>query len=193
MKKVVIEQNTFKAMIEGVKCAVATDMYRPILQYIKVVVTPATITFYALDGYQAAKLRIEQVSDCAFECYIKPIAFKPLKNGADTVSIEYDEESRIAYVSITTEYGELQYKFSQPAGEFIDVEKIYADAAEHDRELGISATRVAKALNAIIKTSTDRERTVIFESKQNNKQAFILRSYDKEIFNEQLVLPVRID
>ncbi|MCM1297547.1 MAG: hypothetical protein NC037_02985 [Bacteroides sp.] len=192
MKKVTIEQNTFKAMIEGVKHAVSTDNCRPILQYIRVVVTPATVTFYALDGFQAAKLQIEHKNDCDFACYIKPIKFTPLKNGAFTVDIEFDEETRIACVNIRTEYGELVYKFTQPAGEFIDIEKVYADAREHDRELGISAGRVAKALNSIIKTTSDREHGVIFESKENCQTAFILRSIDKNILNEQLILPIRI-
>ena len=62
---------------------------------------------------------------------------------------------------------------------------------EHDRELGISAGRVAKALNSIIKTSKDMEHGVIFESKENNRTAFILRSIDKDILNEQLILPIR--
>lgn len=191
MKKVTIEQNTFKAMIEGVRHAVSTDNCRPILQCIRVVVTPATVTFYALDGFQAAKLQIKHENDCDFVCYIKPIKFTPLKSGAFTVDIEFDEENRTACVNIRTEYGELVYKFTQPTGEYIDIEKVYADAREHDREIGISAGRVAKALNSIIKTSKDREHGVIFESKENRLTAFILRSIDKDIVNEQLVLPIR--
>lgn len=95
-------------------------------------------------------------------------------------------------MSIATEYGALEYKFTQPAGQFIDIEKVYADAAEHDRELGMSAGRVAQALRSIMKTSNDRERGVIFESKENRNQAFILRSIDESIINEQLILPIRL-
>ncbi len=192
MKKVVIEQNTFKAMIEGVKHAVSTDNCRPILQFIKVAVTAETVTFYALDGFQAAKIQLKHKNDCEFSCFIKPVAFKPLKNGAFNASIEYDEENNVACVSIATEYGALEYKFTQPAGQFIDIEKVYADAAEHDRELGMSAGRVAQALRSIMKTSNDRERGVIFESKENRNQAFILRSIDESIINEQLILPIRL-
>ena len=136
-------------------------------------------------------MQIKHEGDCEFVCYIKPIAFKPIKNGAFSVDIEYDEENKVACVNIRTEYGELVYKFTQPTGEYIDIEKVYADAMEHDRELGISAGRVAKALNSIIKTSKDMEHGVIFESKENNRTAFILRSIDKDILNEQLILPIR--
>lgn len=192
MKKVVIEQNAFKAMIEGVKHAVSTDNCRPILQFIKVAVTAETVTFYALDGFQAAKLQLKHKNDCEFSCFIKPVAFKPLKNGAFTASIEYDEENNVACVSIATEYGALEYKFTQPAGQFIDIEKVYADAAEHDREIGMSVGRVARALNAIIKTSHAMEHGTIFESKGDSTRAFIMRSVDKDILNEQLILPIRL-
>lgn len=192
MKKVTIEQNAFKAMIDGVKHAVSTDNCRPILQYIKVVVTRDTITFYALDGYQAAKLQIKHENDCEFVCYIKPIQFKPIKNGAFSVDIVYDEENRAACVNIRTEFGELCYKFVQPTGEYIDIEKVYSEAREHDRELGISAGRVARALNAIIKTSHAMEHGTIFESKGDSTRAFIMRSVDKDILNEQLILPIRL-
>ena len=68
--------------------------------------------------------------------------------------LEYDADNRTASVSLKTEYGELRYGFTQPDGEYIDIEKLYADAHVHDRELGINAAYVAQALNSICKTTS---------------------------------------
>ena len=192
MNRVEIEQNTFKKMLEGVKHAVSTDDCRPLLQFITFVLTKTTVTLYAHDGFRAAKIQIAKESESEFTCFIKPLTFKPIKRGDAMAILKYDADNRTASVSLKTEYGELRYGFTQPDGEYIDIEKLYADAHVHDRELGINAAYVAQALNSICKTTSDRNNCTVFESKDCNTAPFILRAKDKDIVNEQLVLPIRI-
>lgn len=190
MKRIDINDELFKTAIEGVKHAAAKDESRPILKYIKVVATAHDVTFYTLDGYRAAKVQIKQENAAEFSCYIKPIAFKPLKGCPQNVVIEYDEQA--AYISVITEYGALRYEFKQPNATFVDIEKIYADAHAHDRELGMNANYVAEACKAIAKQSLDRNALTIFESKEDVTKAFILRAESGDILNEQLILPVKL-
>ena len=98
MNRVEIEQNTFKKMLEGVKHAVATDDCRPLLQFIKVVVTKTTVTLYALDGFRAAKIQIAKESESEFTCFIKPLTFKPIKRGDAMAILEYDADNRTGSV-----------------------------------------------------------------------------------------------
>lgn len=56
MKRVEINEEQFKRLIDGVKHCVARDNSRPALKYIQIKVAADTITAYALDGYRAARV-----------------------------------------------------------------------------------------------------------------------------------------
>ena len=93
-----------------------------------------------------------------------------------------------------TEYGVLRYGFDIPNDKFIDIEKVYAAARPHDRELGLSPRYVIdamKALNGICLFGGGKSYAV-FDSKENNKEAFIIRAKNENITNEQLILPIRL-
>lgn len=181
-------------MMNGVKHAVARTNDRPALQYIKVAVTADCVTFYALDGYRAAKVQIKQQNECEFECLIKPIEVKATcRHGDDDITtISYDDESGVARITLNTEYGAITYSFKALAAEFIDIENIYALAKEHDREYCANATLITQAVKAIAATTNDRtHKAIVFEARANELAPFILRSDDKTILNEQLILPIR--
>lgn len=193
MKRVEINEIQFKRLIDGVKHCVEKSDYRPILQYIQIKVAADTITAYALDGYRAARVEIKNTCpiDEEFTCYIKPITVKVSKSGINSVVIEQTGEK--TFVEVATEYGVLRYGFTMPQGDFVDVEKVFAAARPHDRELGMQPRYVIdalKALNGI--DGCGGSYRAILESKENSKTPFIIRTKSDGIINEQLILPVRL-
>lgn len=194
MKRVEINEIIFKKLIDGVKHCVSKDDSRPILQYIQIKVKTDTITAYALDGYRAGRVEIKNTCpiDEEFTCLIKPFTVKTSKNGINPVVIEQSDKK--TFVEVMTEYGVLRYGFDIPNDKFPDIEKVYAAARPHDRELGLSPRYVIdamKALNGICLFGGGKSYAV-FDSKENNKAAFIIRAKNENIINEQLILPVMI-
>lgn len=193
MKRVEINEIIFKKLIDGVKHCVSKDDSRPILQYIQIKVKTDTITAYALDGYRAGRVEIKNTCpiDEEFTCLIKPFTVKTSKNGTNPVVIEQSDKK--TFVEVMTEYGVLRYGFDIPNDEFFDIEKVYAAARPHDMELGLRPRYVIDALKALngIDYCVGGYRAV-FEIKENNKKAFIIRAKNEDITNEQLILPVRI-
>lgn len=189
--RVEINEQAFKNILDGTKHCVCKDGSRPALEYIKIKVEKNCITAYSLDGYRAGKVVVEcnTVNPDEFSCYIKPLPFKPSKNGIQPVIIEADEEN--VYVETQTEYGSLRYGFKQMKWD-IDIEKIYADAAQHDRELCFDATFVGQALKALSLINTNRQHPCVIEGKSNNLQAFIIRTKGEGVKSEQLILPIRL-
>lgn len=189
MKRVEIYEDKFIQMMKIVKHCIARDDTRPVLKFIKLSVAGKTLTAYALDGYRASKVEIELESEFEeFACYIKPIAIKASKNALQKVSIEYDGEH--ANIEIPTDYGKLKYTFDQPNSDFIDVEKIYKDSREHDREHAINPVFLAEAAKALAEVSIGNHCAVI-ESKSNIVQPIIIRAKGEGIKSEQLILPMR--
>lgn len=193
MKRVEINELQFKSLIDGVKHCVAKDDSRPILRYIQIVVKYGTITAYALDGYRAGRVKIKNTYpiDEEFTCYINPLTVKVSKRGVNPVVIEQTDKK--TFVEVMTEYGILRYGFNNPTEKFFDIEKTYVDARRHDRALGVNPRYVIdalKALKGISPTPMRGESFVVFESKKNNKKAFIIRAKNGNVTNEQLILPV---
>lgn len=193
MKRVEINEIIFKKLIDGVKHCVSKDDSRPILQYIQIKVKTDTITAYALDGYRAGRVEIKNTCpiDEEFTCLIKPFTVKTSKNGINPVVIEQSDKK--TFVEVMTEYAVLRYGFDIPNDEFFDIEQVYAAARPHDRELGLRPRHVIDALKAL--NGIDycaRGYRAVFEIKENNKEAFIIRVKNKDITNEQLILPVRL-
>lgn len=133
MNKIEINECVFKKVISAVKHTVARDDSRPILKYIQLNVSGNKLVVVSLDGYRASRITVDLGTiDCeSFTCYIKPINIKTSKNGVFPVIVEADDD--IACVEVITEYGKLKYSFTQPKSEYVDIEKIYKDAREHDR------------------------------------------------------------
>lgn len=193
MKRVEINELQFKRLIDGVKHCVAKDNYRPILQYIQIKVAADTITAYALDGYRAARVEVKNTCpiDEEFTCYIKPLTVKVSKRGINPVVIELTDGK--TFIEAATDCGVIKYGFTVPQGDFVDIEKIYADSRPHDRELGIPPRYVIDALKALNGIDyCGGSYRAIWESKENSKTPFIIRVKGDGIINEQLILPVRL-
>ena len=193
MKRVEINEIQFKRLIDGVKHCVEKSDYRPMLQYIQINVKQDSITAYALDGYRAARVEIKNTCpiDEEFTCYIKSITVKVSKCGINSVVIEQTDEK--TFVEVVTEYGTLRYGFDIPTEKFIDIEKVYAAARPHDRELGIQPRYVIDALKALNGIDyCGGSYRAIWESKENSKTPFIIRAKGDGIINERLILPVRL-
>lgn len=193
MKKVEINEISFKKLIDGVKHCVSKDGCRPVLEYIQIKVKPDTITAYALDGFRAARVEIKNTfpTDEEFTCYIKPLTVKVSKRGTNPVVIECTDEN--TFVEVVTEYGVLRYGFAVPSGEFTDVEKIYETARQHDRKLGLQPRYIIDALKALNGINYMRGGSyAVLEIKENNTHPFIIRAKNDSIVNEQLILPARL-
>lgn len=165
----------------------------PILEHIQIKVKPDTITAYALDGYRAGRVEIKNTFpiDEEFTCYIKPLSVKVSKRGINPVVIECTDEN--TFVEVITEYGILRYGFPVPSGKFADVEKIYENARQNDRELGFQTRYVIDALNALNGINhISGGSYAVLETKENNMQPFIIRAKNDSIVNEQIIVPVRI-
>ena len=193
MKRVEINEIQFKRLIDGVKHCVEKSDYRPMLQYIQIKVKSDSITAYALDGYRAARVEIKNTCpiDEEFTCYIKPITVKVSKSGINSVVIEQTDEK--TFVEVVTEYGVLRYGFDIPQGDFVDIEKIYIGARQHDRNVGIQLRYVIdalKALNGIEQSGAGYQ--AVIESKDDNKSPFIICAKCDGVTNEQLILPIRL-
>lgn len=195
MKRVEINEIIFKKLIDGVKHCVARDDSRPEFKYIQIKVKATTITSYALDGYRAGRVEIRNTCpiDEEFICYIKPLTVKVSKRGINPVVVECVDEK--TFVEVITDYGKLRYEFIAPQKEFINLEKIYEAARLHDRELGLISRYVIEALRALndIEPIGGGRNVAILESKENNKEVFIISAKNDYITNEQLIIPARLE
>ena len=191
MKRVEINEEKFKQMMKIAKACVAHEDIRPQLKYIQLKVEGKLLTAYSLDGYRASKVEIELDSEFeAFTCFIKPMTIKTSKQKLQNVIVEFDD--KYAYVEVSTDYGKLKYTFTQPDGSFIDIEKIYRENKEHDREHAIKASYLADAAKALSNISLYRGQCVVIESKEDVVKPIIIRAKGCGIKSEQLILPMRV-
>lgn len=190
--KIEINELLFARMMNSVKnCVVATNN-RPALTFIKLKISNDKIIAYGCDGYRAARTTIELAEPlgCHFECYIKPITFKPSKSGKNPVVIEY--EDNITSVEVITKTGKVKYYFEQYKGEYADIDKIF-NSASFDRKIGMNPDFVKLALTSLSQTSFDHRKYVVFECQENPNASFKFSIKNPGFTNEQLILPVRLD
>lgn len=193
--RVEIDELLFQKMIKSVEHCVAKDDYRPILKYILLRFSADKVTAYSCDGYRAAKTTIPllQPTEQDFECYIKPIKTNPRKGKTNPVVIEYDGKS--TSVEVVTEYGNIKYSFAaskETTEKYIDIEKVYEGAKACDRNIGMNADFVKKAMNALQNIKVTNKNHVIFKCQVNPVGSFVICAREGNCVSEQLVLPVRI-
>lgn len=193
--KVLLDAMQFKQIMDGVKHAVCTDNSRPILGYIKLDIKGETVTAYALDGFRLAKVVVTNTVHAPsnkdeFTVFIKPITV-PKKTTDMLFPVEIEKDDDIVTVSMQTPDGKMVFNYTQPNAEFVDAEKIIADAEEHDRELSANGKYVTDATLAIAKSTHDRNCCAVIQTKENNCQAFIIKGKGEGIDVTQLILPIR--
>ena len=187
MKKVVIADTAFATLIDGVKNSLSTEMYRPELSYIKLVVKKDEITAYSCDGYSAAKVTVPNLNpiDEEFECFIKPIAVKPSKGRPQEISVEVVDDD--TYVEVPVEDGKLKYCFTQSKDKYVDIEQIIENTDKNDTyTINVQPVLLIKALKAVQKTNKCVK--VQFGDKLS---PFIIKAKCGETNNWQIVLPAR--
>ena len=197
--KIEINESLFARMINSVKnCVPVVDINRTILTYIKLKISNDKITAYGCDGYRAARttIELEEPTESEFECFIKPITFKPSKSGKNPVVIHFihDPESNknITTLEVITKTGKVKYYFEQPKENYADIDKIY-DSASYDRKIGMNPNFVKLALTALSQASNTHRPCVVFECGEKANASFKLSVKDKGFVNEQLILPIRLD
>lgn len=194
--KALINANQFKQLIEATKHAVETTDVRPLLRYIKLDIKSDTITAYACDGYRLAKAQItnnayaEDNKD-EFTVLIKPITV-PKQTTDMMFPIEIEKNDDIVTVAMQTKDGKMELNFKQPAGEYINPEKVLADAGERDREVALNARYVAAAMTAIAKSTHNRNNCAVVETSATKGKSVIIKGKGVDIEVTQLVLPIKI-
>jgi DNA polymerase III sliding clamp (beta) subunit (PCNA family) len=181
----------FKQILDGTQHTVSRDDVRPALQHIRIDVSHYSITAYSLDGYRASRfiLKCPRGNDDEFTCYIKPVPFKPSKNGNLPVKISADDESTI--LEFRAGYGRIQYQFERPNWD-LKIEDIYAEAEAHDREVGANARYVAQAMQAIAKMNNRLDHCCVIEGKADPLSPMLIRAKGENMENTQLILPIRL-
>ena len=190
--RIEINEVLFAKMMNSVKnCVVATNV-RPVLTFIKLKISDDKIIAYGCDGYRAARTTIDlkEPLGCHFECYIKPIAFKPSKGGKNPVVIEI--EDNITSIEVITKTGKVKYFFEQFKGEYVDIDKIY-ETASFDRRIGMDPNFVKSAVTTLSQTFDNHRPCVVFECQEKNYASFKLSAKSEGFVNEQLILPLRLD
>ncbi len=191
--KTIIENDTFKRILNATKRSVAAigDMSRPALRYIRLEIKSDKIVAYSCDGYQAARIEIQQENAEEFTVLFPPFNFKASSKSAGGVEIETD--GNVAFIEFDTEYGRMRYCFNQTNINWnLNIENIFTEARPHDREIGFDASKMKQAFAAIQDTTTDdRHNLCIIETKENAVKPIIIRAKGDKYVCEQLILPVR--
>lgn len=193
--KALLNANQFKQLIEATKHAVDTTSARPILAYIKLDIKGSTITAYACDGYRLAKAQVtnsvyaEDNKD-EFTVFIKPLAV-PKQTTDMLFPIEIEKDDDIVTVAMQTKDGKIELNFKQPAGEYVNAEKVIADAGEHDEKVVLNARYVAAAMTAIAKSTQDRSNCAIIQTSAAKGRSVIITGKGTDIEVTQLVLPIK--
>ena len=194
--KITISETIFEKMLKALKGGTATRYFgREVLEYIRIKVECGKITAMACDGYSGARFKVDTVSNDGedFICLIKPITFKASKNGNLPVTIELIDGE--ALLDIPTAHGNITYHFKQDFSYDEKLDGIFDKMKNHDREIGINATALARIMRNFANVSNDRIKTVILETKDSKSEGFrmCLCSEDNKIEFEQFLLPVRIN
>lgn len=192
MKQVLIPESLFNKILKGCKGSVAKDCCRPELQFIRIEVAKLSITAYSLDGFRASRIVIplKQEAEEEFVAYIMPFAFKEIGNGRANVLLGLDEEG--AFVDFQTFQGRTRLTFGKPKEWTCEIEKIFKDAKEHDREVGVNAKYLSEACKAIYGVVDDRNNLAVLESANNPTRAFCMRGKGEGFTIDQLILPIRL-
>lgn len=193
--KAEIEAIQLKKIITGTKYAVG-DESRPMLSYIKLDIKKDRVTGYACNGFCLAKVVVENTAhiennEDEFTAYIKP--FTVPKSTVDMIfPVEITNEDGVVTVAMQTKDGKTELSFPQPSGDFIDAERLIADAEAHDRKLAVNGVFVAGAMKAIAGAINDKNNLAIIETKEDNNRAFLIKGKGECVDVTQLVLPVRL-
>lgn len=194
MKKVTINEATFKHIMDATEGFVDKTAIYPSLEYIKIVVTKGKITAYSTNAFAASKVEVERNDGGRdeFICYIRPIKIRKGKqNVLQSVEIECDVDD--CFVTVPQEYGAIKYRFAlKNTGFFPNLEDVFAKYESHDCEVCLETSYLVTAMRA---ASSIGERIFpIVETRSNPNEPISIRAEvdGGKIKTKQLVLPKRI-
>lgn len=183
-----INQTDFKNALYAVKHAVSSDSTRPVLTHVQIRVGKTETVLTACDGYRLARATIKCENETELVAYIKPFALKAVKGMPRNVVFELDEEDSLLSVTVPTAIGDVQYTFDQcKTNDFVDADKIFNNASQHDREVMLCPGYIAQTFSAIRK-----ERFAVIENRENCRSGVIIRTKADPIAYDFLILPMRM-
>ena len=191
MKEIIIKQNILKKLVDCAKHSIAFDDSRPILKYIQIKTFKNVIQARSCNGYSASRLTATlgeglDLGENTF--YIKAFPIKATKNSFCNAKIQIS--AKVVHIEVMCEYGAIRYSFDQPQSEYIDLDKVYANAEEHDITTYLSERFLIEASRSILMSDLGKNGLCI-ETKKNPTSPIIMKAGDREFLNEQLILPIR--
>lgn len=191
--KVHISEVMFDKMLKAIKDGVATSTHRPEFGFIKIKVEGKKITAYVCDAYSGARMTFEALEHEGedFQCLIKPIPFKTSKHKQNHIELSLEDND--AVLKTPTEYGNLIYHIKQNIVGKTDLEKIFTEMESHDREVGVNASFMARVMRNFSSVVSDRNKSVIIESKENNRLGFRIVAEEEDFTLEHFLMPLRIN
>ena len=150
MKEIEIEQNILKKLVDCSKHSLAFDDSRPVLKYIQIKTSKNVIQARTCNGYSASRLTAtlgEDVDLGENTFYIKAFPIKATKNSLCNAKIQIS--AKVVRIEVMCEYGAIRYSFEQPDSEYIDLDKVYKSAEEHDIVTCLSERFLIEAARSI--------------------------------------------
>lgn len=194
MQKVELSYDDFMYLLRATRYSICRDNYREALKYIKITVTPDSVSALSSDGEQVSRATVPCKSSNHFTGFIRPITVPKLHpkraNELRTIVISIDDEH--TYLTVDTDYGDIRYSFPAELDYPEKIEQIFNEAAT-DAEL-IQAFGAAK-WGIISKQFSPAYRGWfrIHEPKGPCKPMYLCStdSYSNGKKIEQIILPVR--
>lgn len=171
-----ITTSELKRLIKSMKKFVADDGHNKLMPFIKITVSDGTLTGVALDGHRIAREKISCMSDCDFDCYIKPII--PVLKGCEYSTIELIDN----YAYITA--GDNRTGFKQPEGEYYKTSDYFEKEKYQSFAIGFNSKYLKEALE-----SMDGKVVLRFS---NPKEPVYIYNTGKKVVQERVVLPISI-
>ncbi len=169
MRKVIIETNKLKEMLESVKNAVSKEEFRPIFTGILLEAVDKKLTMTTCDGYKLFTNTCELIKGNNFTV-TSPIFSIP-KGTEENTEIEIDGKF------ITFNFGNVKYSYKIIEGEFIDYKKLINRESKFsirfNPKLLIQALRSSKGIVEIY-FAGDRDAVIIKEINNENNQKYVL-------------------
>ena len=157
MRKVIIETNKLKEMLESVKNAVSKEEFRPIFTGILLEAVDKKLTMTTCDGYKLFTNTCELIKG----------------NNFTVTSPIFSIDGKF----ITFNFGNLKYSYKIIEGEFIDYKKLINRESKFsirfNPKLLIQALRSSKGIVEIY-FAGDRDAVIIKEINNENNQKYVL-------------------
>lgn len=174
--KATISSCDLKRLINSTKKFVRDNGHDHLMPFIKVTVSQGNLTGVALDGHRIAREKISCMSDCDFDCYIKPVI--PALKGCEYCTIELIDN----YAYITA--GDNRTGFKQPEGEYYKTNDYFDKEKYQTFTIGFNSKYLKEALESM------GEKVVLRFG--NPRDPVYIHNAGKEVRQERIVLTITL-